>query len=141
MILFDTNIISEIMSQSPASNVVNWINQQDSLLLFVSTISIAEINFALRIMPNGNRKTTLTERFSFFIVNAFDQRILTFDENAARQYAEVMGNRKDIDRSMNVPDGQIAAIARANDFQIVTGNIRNFDECGVILINPFDDLI
>ncbi len=140
MILVDTNIISEIMSQSPALNVVDWINHQDSLLLFVSTITIAEINYGLRIMPDGQRKITLAERFSYFILKAFDQRILTFDENAARQYAEVMGHRKEIGRPLSIPDGQIAAIARANDFQIATGNIRDFDECGIILINPFDGL-
>ncbi len=140
MILIDTNIISEIMSQSPAVNVVKWINNQNSLFLFVSTISIAEINYSLRIMPDGQRKTVLAERFTFFIKKAFEQRILVFDESAAVQYAEVMGHRKETGRPMSVPDGQIAAIARVNDFQIATRNVRDFEDCGVIVINPFDDL-
>jgi len=138
MILIDTNIISEIMSQSPTINVINWINNQDSLLLFVSTITIAEIKYGLRVMPDGQRKKLLTKRFTFFIAKAFEQRILTFDEDAAFQYAEIMGHRKEIGRPMSVLDGQIAAIARSNDLNIATRNVRDFEECELILINPFE---
>lgn len=138
MILIDTNIISEMMSQSPEPNVINWVNNQDSLALFVSTITIAEINYGLRVMPNGQRKKLLTERFTYFITKAFEQRILNFNEDAAHHYAEVMAHRKEIGRPMSIPDGQIAAIARANELSIATRNTRDFDECGVNIINPFN---
>jgi len=139
MILIDTNIISEIMSQSPSTNVLNWVNNQDSVSLYVSTITLAEINYGLMIMSDGQRKKMLTERFRFFITKAFEQRILVFNEDAALQYAEVMGHRKEVGRPMSVPDGQIAAIARSNNLKMATRNSRDFDECGLILINPFDD--
>jgi len=138
MILIDTNIISEIMSQSPSANVLDWVNNQDSLLLFISTITIAEINYGLRIMPEGKRKNNLTERFKYFISKAFEQRIVDFNENAAIQYADIMAHRKEIGRPMSVLDGQIAAIARSNDLKIATRNVRDFEECGVIIINPFE---
>ena len=140
MILIDTNIISEIMSQSPEPNVINWINNQDSLILFVSTITIAEINYGLRIMPDGQRKKLLTERFTYFITKAFEQRILSFNEDAANHYAEIMAHKKEIGRPMSIPDGQIAAVARSNELSIATRNTRDFDECGIILINPFNEI-
>ena len=59
MILVDTNIISELMSTSPNGNVLNWINDQDTLLLFISTVTLAEINYGLRIMPDGQRKKSI----------------------------------------------------------------------------------
>ncbi len=35
-------------------------------------------------------------------------------------------------------DGQIASIARANRFAVATGNVRDFEECGVEILNPFE---
>ena len=69
---------------------------------------------------------------------AFEQRMLDFDQQSARLYAEVMGRRKAIGRPLSVLDGQIASIARANDLAVATRNIRDFEECGLDLINPFD---
>ncbi len=139
MVLIDTNIVSEIMSRSPSSNVVNWLNNQDSLSLFISTISIAEVNYGLNIMPDGKRKNVLTDRFNSFVSKAFEQRIIDFNESAAIQYANIMSHRKIIGRPMSVPDGQIAAIALSNELAIATRNTRDFDDCGIIIVNPFDD--
>lgn len=140
MILIDTNIISEIMGHSPAPNVLNWVNNQNSLSLFISTITLAEINYGLRIMPVGQRKNKLSDRFAYFIAQAFEQRVLSFDEDAAFDYAEIMGHKKEMGKPMSVPDGQIAAIARSNDLKIATRNIHDFEECGLTIINPFDDI-
>ncbi|MFV1985590.1 MAG: type II toxin-antitoxin system VapC family toxin, partial [Thiohalomonadales bacterium] len=131
MILIDTNIISEIMKRSPTKSVLNWINKQDTLSLYISTITLAEIRYGLRIMPQGQRKDNLSDHFSLFIAKAFEQRILSFNEDAAVNYAEIMGHRKETGKPMSVPDGQIAAIARSNNFKIATRNIRDFDECGL----------
>lgn len=90
-------------------------------------------------MPRGKRKDLLSERFEQFVKIAFAQRILPFDENAARVYGEVLGYRREIGRPISSLDGQIAAIARSRGFSIATRNIRDFEECQVDLINPFLD--
>ena len=137
MIVIDTNVISEVMKTSPSLAVLEWLNQQNSNSLFVSTITLGEIEYGLRILPTGKRRHELKERFEQFIFQAFRQRILVFDEAAARSYGEVMGHRKDLGRPMSVPDGQIAAIARSKGFAIATRNTSDFEECGVDLFNPF----
>lgn len=137
MILLDTNVISEVMRASPSRVVLEWLNNRDSEKLHVSTVTIGEIEYGLRILPAGRRRSVLKERFERFIYRAFAQRILSFDEAAARVYGEVMGLRKELGRPMSVPDGQIAAIARASGLKIATRNIRDFEECGVDLVNPF----
>jgi hypothetical protein len=40
---------------------------------------------------------------------------------------------------MGVPDGQIAAIARSNQMAVATRNLRDFEECGLELLDPFAD--
>jgi predicted nucleic acid-binding protein len=68
---------------------------------------------------------------------AFAQRVLSYDEVAARVYGEVMGHRKEVGHPMSVPDGQIAAIARSQGFRVATRNIKDFEDCGIELIDPF----
>ena len=138
MIILDTNVVSEFMTSPPASQVLNWLNSQDVASLYLSTITIAEIGYGLRAMPEGKRRKLLSERFEQFVDEAFTQRILSFDESAARIYGETMCHRKEMGRPMSNLDGQIAAIARSTGFSVATRNIKDFQHCNIELINPFD---
>ncbi len=138
MILIDTNVVSEIMAFSPDNVVLEWFNRHDTTLLYLSTITIAEIGYGLRILPDGKRRQLLAERFKSFVTKGFEQRVLSFDERSAYQYAEIMGYRKEIGRPLSLADGQIASIARTNDLAVATRNIRDFEECGIKIINPFE---
>jgi hypothetical protein len=80
----------------------------------------------------------LEQGFERVIAEAFTGRILVFDEEAARHYGVVMGRRKAIGRPLSIQDGQIASIARAKGFAVATRNVRDFVECGVEVINPFE---
>ncbi|MDZ7839320.1 MAG: type II toxin-antitoxin system VapC family toxin [Gammaproteobacteria bacterium] len=139
MILIDTNVVSEVMKVAPADAVVGWLNDQDSSSLFISTTSIGEIEYGLRILPDGKRRTHLRERFEHFIDQAFAMRIVPFDETAAVEYGDIMGLRKELGRPLSVPDGQIAAITRSRGYALATRNIRDFEDCGLALINPFEN--
>ncbi len=138
MILLDTNVISEVVKVTPSANVLKWLNDQSSSVVHVSTVTVGEIEYGLRILPDGRRRLMLKEKFERFIALAFAQRVLEYDEAAARLYGEIMGLRKELGRPMSVPDGQIAALARCHGLSVATRNTRNFEECGVDLLNPFD---
>ncbi len=138
MIILDTNIISEVMRPQPQKKVLSWLNQQDSVNLFVSSISIAEINYGLYVLPEGKRKQQLQARFEQFVNRAFQYRILDFDEQAAKIYGKVMGEGRLIGHPMSVPDGQIASIALMNGFILATRNVKDFKYCGVEIFNPFE---
>lgn len=137
MIILDTNIISEIMKSEPSDHVVNWLNQQEAVELFITAITIAEISYGLNVLSKGKRRTTLEEAFNNAILNAFRYRILSFDEPSAQMYGKIMRLKKKSGYSVSVPDGQIASIARVNGAMIATRNIRGFTDCGLELINPF----
>ncbi len=138
MILLDTNVVSAVMSPTPEPLVLDWLDRQDTVTLYLSTITIAEIGYGLRVLPDGKRRRLLAERFEHFVTRGFEQRLLSFDERAAHEYAEVMGHRNEIGRPLSVPDGQIASIARANHLAVASRNVRDFEECGIELINPFE---
>ena len=138
MIILDTNVISEFMTSKPHPIVHKWLNQQVPLSLYVSTITLAEIGYGLRSMPEGKRQRLLTDRFEQFIDLVFGGCILSFEEKAAKQYGEIMAHRMRIGRPTSVCDGQIAAIAKTTGFVVATRNIKDFDECQIKLINPFE---
>ena len=137
MILLDTNVVSEVMRVAPSPAVLAWLNEQDSTTLFVSTVTIAEIEYGLRVLPDGKRRVGVRDRFEQFLAQAFAGRIRDFDQDAARSYGDVMGGRREIGRPMSVPDGQIAAIARSCGCAVATRNVADFEGCGLSLVNPF----
>jgi hypothetical protein len=141
MILLDTNVVSEVMKARPAEAVVTWLNGQNSEKLYVSSITIGEISYGLRILPDGKRRSGLRERFERFVALAFDQRVLAYDETAARVYGDLMGDRKELGLPMSVPDGQIAAIARLNHLAVATRNVADFESCGIDVVNPFASVL
>lgn len=139
MIVLDTNVVSEVMKPAPKRSVIEWLNQQETATLYLSTITLAEIGYGLRSMPAGKRRRSLEDRFERFVEEGFDQRILGFDVVAARLYGEVMAHRKALGRPLSILDGAIASIARANDFTIATRNVDDFEDCGLSLVNPFEE--
>lgn len=138
MIVVDTNVISEVMRPKPSPSVLNWLNTQESRQLFITTVTLAEIGYGLRILPEGQRRWQLHSCFEQFIAEAFEERVLDFTASAAESYAEIMGHRKEIGRPMSLPDGQIASIAHAHGFAVASRNIKDFEDCGLELLNPFE---
>lgn len=137
MILLDTDVVSALMKAAPPASVVDWLDGQPTDVLYLSTVTIAEVQFGLEILPEGRRRRGLEDRFERFVAGGFAYRILSFDEKAARRYGELRARRQRSGRPMSVLDGQIAAIARANRFAVATGNVRDFEECGLEIVNPF----
>lgn len=137
MIILDTNVLAEFMTSPPSEAVAEWLNAQDSVSLYITSISIAEIVYGLQVMPEGKRRRLIEDRFEQFIAMAFASRVLNFDESAARAYGEIRAYRKKIGRPLSDFDGQIAAIARTHGFSLATRNVRDFEHCLVELVNPF----
>ena len=137
MIVIDTNIISEFMRAKPDPVVIEWFNHQRSRNLYVTVITLAEIGHGLRLMPKGHKTKILNSRFKGFVERAFEERILNFDLDAAESYIDLMAHRKEMGLPMSIPDGQIAAIAHNHRFSVATRNTKDFEHCGIELINPF----
>ena len=136
MILLDTNVVSEAMRPSPAPQVIAWLDLQDSSALFLSVITLAEIGYGLEVLPEGKRRSNLETRFAHFIEEGFQNRVLAFDAPAAAEYPRIMARRRRMGRPISAFDGQIAAIARSHRLTLATANVRDFEACGIELVNP-----
>lgn len=125
------------MTPAPPPAVLSWLDRQETTDLYLSVITIAEIAYGIRALPGGARKQDLDRRFKEFVIEAFDQRLLEVTVQVAFGYAQIMGRRKEIGRPMSVPDGLIAATARAHRCAVATRNVKDFEHCGIEIVNPF----
>lgn len=137
MIILDTNIISELMKPLPAQSLLAWLDQQESDTLFITSVTVGEIMYGLHALPEGRRRASLEDAFKKVLNEAFAGRSHPFDDLAAMQYGKIMSACKGKGRGMSVCDGQIAAIVAAHRCQLATRNIKDFEACGISVVNPF----
>lgn len=138
MILLDTNVVSELMRTKPAQIVLGWFGQHDAADLFISAVTEAELRTGGAILADGQRRDRLQLAIDAMIDQDFQGRVLPFDTFAAKAYAEIAAQRRAAGRPIAEADCQIAAIARAIDASIATRNVKDFDGCGVRVINPWN---
>jgi hypothetical protein len=139
MILLDTNVVSELMRAEPAQTVLGWFGQHDATDLFISAVTEAELRTGVAILPDGRRRDRLQLAIDAMINQDFQGRVLPFDSLAAKAYAEIAAQRRAAGRPIAEADCQIAAIARATNAPVATRNVKDFDGCGIRLINPWND--
>lgn len=139
MILLDTNVISELMRTEPAQIVLDWFGNHDAADLFISAVTEAELRTGVAILPDGQRRDRLQAALDAMIDQDFRARVLPFDSPAARAYAGIAARRRAAGRPIAEADCQIAAIARAMGAPVATRNVKDFDGCGIRLINPWDN--
>lgn len=137
MILLDTNILSELMRAKPAPEVLAWVDAQPTSQLFISSITVAEILYGIARMADGKRKQGLLDLATLMFDEDFAGRILSFDADAAIQYAGLAAESEAKGKVVDMADGQIAAIAALHDARVATRNVRHFDYLGVPVINPW----
>ena len=139
MILLDTNVISELMRGQPSTTVLDWFGQHDAAQLYISAITEAELRTGIAILPEGQRRDRLQMALDAMIEQDFQTRILPFDSPAARAYADIAARRRAAGRPIAEADCQIAAIAMAAGAPVATRNVKDFDGCGVTVINPWGE--
>jgi predicted nucleic acid-binding protein len=137
MIVLDTNVVSDLMLPRPTASVIEWIAEQAAPSLYLSTISEAELRYGVEILPIGQRRQRLLAEIEGMLREDFAGRILPFDSYAAHAYAVVAAARRAAGRPINHADCQIAAIARSHRASIATRDVKDFEGCGIEVINPW----
>ena len=139
MVVIDTNVVSELMRQTPAPAVMAWFSRQHSADLYLTAVSEAELRAGAAILPAGRRRDRLAAEVDAVVREDFAGRVLPFDSAAARAYAAIAVSRRSVGRPILEADCQIAAIARARDAAVATRNGADFEHCGIAVIDPWAD--
>lgn len=137
--LLDTNIISNVTRPAPSAALLAWMSKQDDNDLFISALTVGEIQRGLLAKPKGKKRTLLETWFAGpeGPPALFAGRVLPFDEKASLVWARLMADGTAKGRPRSALDMIIAAVAEANGCVVVTDNEKDFT--GLKFINPLRD--
>ena len=136
MIVLDTNVVSEAMKPEPNAAVRGWLNEQAAETLYLSSVTLAELLFGIAVLPAGKRRNMLARALEG-LMDLFEGRVLPFDAEAARHYAELAMTARRGGRGFPTPDGYIAASAASRGFMVATRDSSPYEAGGLKVVNPW----
>jgi predicted nucleic acid-binding protein len=134
VIVLDTNVVSELMKPAPDPAVGDWLNGLGATPLTTTAVSVSEIEFGLRRLPDGRRRDDLFSRFET-LLGAL--AVLPLDDVAAREAGRLRALRERAGLGSHPSDMMIAGIASTAGAALATRNIRDFDGLPVDLVDPW----
>ncbi|MBP9809800.1 type II toxin-antitoxin system VapC family toxin [bacterium] len=135
--LLDTNCISELVRAKPEPLVVQWLDDCDERLLYLSVLTIGEIRKGIAALVAGKQRTKLETWLELELKTRFNERILPIDEEVAERWGVIAAQAKADGRPLAVIDGLLAATALHYNLAIVTRNTADFAETNVSLVCPW----
>ena len=120
--LLDTCVISELTRKLPTRHVVEWIGSQDELQLFLSVITLGEIERGIDKLSQGRKKETLRQWLAGDLPRRFAGRVLPIDAETALRWGEISAEAEGKGRPVPVLDGLMAATALVHGLTLVTRN-------------------
>ena len=137
--LLDTNVPSEMLRPRPEANVIAWVKGQVKDTLFVSVVTLGELRRGVTLLAEqSSRRAELERMIHEKVPSWFQDRILPITRLVAERWGVLDGERQLAGRPLNIADGMIAATALEHDLIIVTRNVKDFDQVGVAIINPWE---
>jgi hypothetical protein len=136
VIILDTNVVSELAKPTPNPAVVAWVDAQHELA--IAAPALAELRFGVARLPDGKRRTALSEAIDDFVADDLGGLVLAFDTASADAYGLVAAAREHAGHRIGVADAQIAAICAVHNAVLATRNVRDFLNTGIEIIDPWD---
>ena len=138
MTILDTNVLSELMRPIPSSRVVAWVAKQPTTELFTTSITEAEIFYGIELLTRGKRREGLLAAAEAVFAEDLAGRIFGFDSDAARVFSKFAAHRRTLGRPISHADAQIAAISQMRGAKLASGNVADFADCGLDLVDPWN---
>jgi hypothetical protein len=137
MYILDTNVVSELRkakANRADANVTNWAQNVPSPSLFLSVITILELEMGTLLVERKDKKQGALLRLWLdnHVLPAFSDRVLPVDTAIVRSCAGLHVPHAKSDR-----DSLIAATALVHGFTVVTRNVSDFEPMGVKIYNPW----
>ncbi len=137
--LLDTCTISEMVAVQPNENVLSWFQAQNEKTLFLSIITIGEIEKGIYQLPVSKKRTLLETWLFDDLVPNFHGRILDINRRMITTWAKLIADLKTKGIVRPSLDSLIEATAFHHQLILVTRNVKNFQNSQVTILNPWED--
>ena len=136
--LLDTCVITELVNTKPELRVVQWIRSQDEENLFLSVITIGEIQKGISKLPDGRKKKQQLQSWLNNEMQArFKDRILEITIGTGNVWGQVLGACENKGVTLAAIDSLIASQGIFHKMTVVTRNISDMEPSGALLFNPW----
>lgn len=137
--LLDTCVISELIKPQPNRSVVSWLQSQTENDLYLSVLTFGEIEKGIEKAANKARKSKLKLWVEEDLKQRFKGRILAIDLDVCTKWGEIQARTELLGKPVPSIDGLIAISALVNNCIMVTRNVKDMQQSGVELFNPWED--
>ncbi len=135
--LFDTCVISELVRKSPDESLAQWVDNQDEFDLYLSVITLGEIQKGITKLSSSKKKELLTSWLKDELEVRFAERIIPITDEVALMWGNMLGEAEKNGQPLSVIDMLIVATAKVYDLVVVTRNVRDMKAGGVDILNPW----
>ena len=132
--LLDTNIISEVIKESPEAKVLEFLKDIEDT--YLSAVTVHELYFGVRRLPEGKKRKLITTGIDS-LIKAYKQKTLDVGVSEMDLAATLRVEAQQQGKVLHFADSLIAATAQQNNFILATRNISDFDSLKIALINPW----
>lgn len=136
--LLDTCLLSELVKKKPNSGVVSWLEKADESKLYLSSLTIGELQRGISKLPDNTRKETLQAWVNNDLASRFEGRIIGIDTEVAKAWGVMQGTGEQKGVVLPAIDSLIAATAMVHKLTVVTRNIKDLERCHVKVFNPWE---
>jgi predicted nucleic acid-binding protein len=135
--LLDTNVISELRRRRPEPKVVAFVVNKPLDLLFISSVTLAEIRFGIECVADAGKRAELGGWLDLKIRPMFEQRILTVSEDVLFKWRLLVEEGRKVRHTFSQPDLFIAATALHHGLTIVSRDVSEFQRARAAVVNPW----
>jgi len=137
--LLDTAVVSELVGKNPSGAVLKWIDGQDEASLYLSVLTIGEIEKGVARLSASARRSRLQSWVRRDLVERFGGRLLPIDTRTAARWGSIAGESERRGKPLPVIDCLIAATALVHGLAVATRNVGDFERCGATCVNPWNE--
>jgi predicted nucleic acid-binding protein len=137
--LLDTNVLSENVRPRPNRAVLTWIAERAPSEIAISIVTLAELQDGAATAPDEADRRKLTRWLDSMVVPFFADRVLHLTSETLVDWLRLTRRLEQKRVARKAPDLLIASTARVHNLIVVSRNVRDFADTGVIVYDPWTE--